>query len=204
MKIYLYLIGCFLIPAYLWAEDIDKHLELTVFTGASLGKDSIDETFPFYPPNGDGVVLPTIYTLKGSVDNSALFGSSIGYYFNNNSEIEGIFGIAPSHRLREVQNLGPSPRDQNIVTYSYDANYVYNIDWKSVRPFFSAGIGLISRDGTGDIRHDVSYNFGTGTKMYFKNVGFRFEVNDHIVPDYFQTGTNKHVIRIQSGLMFNL
>jgi hypothetical protein len=202
MKNYLYLIGCLLIPACLFAGDIEKNLELTIFTGDSLGKYSIDETFSF-PPNKGGVVLPIVYMVKGSVDNSVLFGGSIGYYFNKHSEIEGIFGIAPSHRLREIQNLGPSPLDQNIVTYNYDANYVYNINWKSVRPFFTAGIGMISRDGHGDTDHDLSYNFGTGAKIYFKNIGLRFEVNDHIVPDYFQTGTNKHVVRIQSGLMFN-
>jgi hypothetical protein len=70
-----------------------------------------------------------------------------------------------------------------------------------MRPFLTAGIGGITRDGT-SVHSDFTYNFGGGVKYYYKNLGLKLEVKDHIIPDFFQLGTKKNVFQIQPGIFF--
>lgn len=199
MKLKLFILSFFLIAGWVVAQEVAKPLEFTFYSGVSLGADTLENTTPCPGHLCSGDTLH----LKNTVSNSPLFGFGVGYYFTKNLELEGNFAIAPSIQFRSRSNLiAPLPGfDVNVVSYNYDGNLVYNFDWKGMTPFLTAGIGGITRDGL-SVHTDFTYNFGGGVKYYYKNLGLRLEVKDHIIPDFFQLGTKKNVFQIQPGIFF--
>jgi hypothetical protein len=199
MKSKFFLLSFILFAGWVFATEVDKPLEFTVYSGVSLAADTLENSGPCFR----GLDCPGgVFTSKISVNNSALFGFGVGYYFTRNFELEGNFAIAPTHQFRSETNVvGFVDQDLNLVSYNYDANFVYNFDWKGIRPFLTAGIGGITRDNI-SVTTDFTYNFGIGTKFYYKDLGLRLELKDQIIPDYFQLGNKKNVLQIQSGIFF--
>lgn len=198
MKSKFFLLSFLLIAGWVVANEVDKPLEFTVYSGVSLATDTLEVT-SLCPRGLD--CSGDIFRMKNSVNNSALCGFGAGYYFTRNFELQGNFSIAPAHQFRSETTLRGLNQDFNLVSYNYDANLVYNFDWKGIRPFLTAGIGGITRDSI-SVTTDFTYNFGIGTKFYYKDLGLRLELKDHIIPDYFQLGKKKHVPQIQSGIFF--
>jgi hypothetical protein len=157
-----------------------------------------------------------------TVGDSFLIGFKGGYYLNDHVEIEGGFQISPNHKMETSSTwrwycppdlVCPMPGDvwfpyyydrQNLVGYQYDANFVYNLLKDNVRPFVTVGIGGLSTDMENEVRNNFTLNFGAGAKFYFKRAGIRFEVNDHLIPNYFLTGDAKHNLQILYGFLFRV
>ena len=92
--------------------------------------------------------------------------------------------------------------ERNMVVYDYDANFLYNILTGDVQPYFTIGVGGVASDLDNDVRNDFAFNYGGGAKFWFKKVGVRFELNDHVIPDYFLTSKTEHNVQIQYGFVF--
>jgi hypothetical protein len=157
------------------------------------------------------------FTTTTSTDNSPVFGFKVAYFLNDRAGIEGGFSIAPNHKVitsnafecppGEICPLADYPffiLERNMVAYQYDANFVYNILKSNVQPYVTIGIGGISSDIDNDVRSDFALNFGGGAKFWFNKVGLRFEINDHIIPNYFLTDDTEHSIQLQYGFLFGL
>jgi hypothetical protein len=177
-------------------------MELTIYSGYSFSEDTLQATFPCANISGPNC-LPAIREIKHTIDNSLLFGLVLGYYVTPDLQIEGNFSIAPLHNFTARSNFPLFFDEQNVITYNYDLNMVYNFDSKGIKPYVTAGIGGITRDNIG-VTTDFTYNFGVGSKFYYKDIGIRLELNDHITPDYFQLHTRKHVLQLQTGILLRL
>ncbi|PWT92124.1 MAG: hypothetical protein C5B54_04070, partial [Acidobacteria bacterium] len=92
----------------------------------------------------------------------------------------------------------------NAVSYDYDGNFVYNITHGNVRPYVTVGIGGVSTDAEQNSKTNFAFNYGGGAKFLFKNIGVRFEVNDHLTPNHWLTGKTEHDLQIQYGFLFGL
>jgi len=200
-----------------YADDAWKN-EWTIYSGISF----LNAENEFNPcPICESIPIPVVsqidFTTTQSVDTSVLIGFKYGRYFNDNIEVEGNFGIAPTRDIRLESGFSCPPgevcplRDflapffsgqENAITYYYDGNFVYNFHVGRIRPFFSAGLGGVSTDTTVGIRNDVALVFGGGAKFRFQNVGFRIEVNDRVIPDYFLTQDTQNDLQVQYGFLF--
>lgn len=220
MKCFLLIvIALLLVPAWCHAEENQGKVEITIYSGLSfLDVNERIETpcaFCLSP-------IPLVFVSERSIDGSFLFGVKAGYYLNHKMEVEGSFAIGPNHDLTEVNDVFCRPGEicplspvisalipaflnqSNVVSYQYDANFVYNIIDGDVRPFVSFGAGGVTSSLPLQSETDFAFNFGGGAKFYFKNVGIRAELNDHVIADYFLTGKTEHDLQVQYGFVFRL
>jgi len=210
MKTTLFILVLVLFSTFCIADNDWKN-EATVYSGISFSNaETEQELCPF-------CALPITFTSRQSVSSSVLFGFKYGHYFTENIEVEGNFSIGPNREI-EIENSFFCPPGeicplepqapftllkQNAVTYYYDGNFVYNFPTSKVTPFFSAGLGGVSTDRDFfDTEHDLALTFGGGAKFRFENVGFRIEVVDRIIPDYFLTNDTENDLQVQYGVMF--
>lgn len=211
MKRLLMILVCTLVPAFLVAGPV----EITVHSGWSFLNAKVEYPvcpvcFPPYPyPQSES-----------KINQSALFGFKTGVYLNDRFEVEGAFAVAPNHnhdfsnsQICIPENPCVLARDfivpfgnqrENVVTYQYEGNFVYNFLKGDTKPFFTFGIGGVSSDFEQTVANNFAFNFGGGTKFYFNNVGVRLEVNDHVMPNYFLNQKTEHDVQIQYGLIFRL
>ena len=159
---------------------------------------------------------------ESKVQQSMLFGFKAGYYLNKNIEVEGAFAVAPNHNFRiNYQPIACIPElpcalrndffpfptgqeRQNVVAYQYEGNFVYDFPGDDVRPFFTFGVGGVSSDFENQVRTNFAFNYGGGAKFYFKDMGLRLEVNDHVLPSYFLNEKTEHDVQIQYGFLFRI
>jgi len=156
-------------------------------------------------------IFPPFIT-KTSVDDSLLIGIKTAYFLNSRSAIEGSFAVAPNHDVNtqsgifcreEVCPLIPDFLfDRNMVVYQYEGNFLYNILTGDVQPYFTIGVGGVASDLDNDVRNDFAFNYGGGAKFWFKKVGVRFELNDHVIPNYFLSNKTEHNLQLQYGFVF--
>lgn len=194
------------------AEPPARGAEITAYSGWSF----LDAENQYNScPECLGPFDPTVTTTLGS---SMLFGFKGGYYINKSIELECGFAVAPGHRLQQTNGLVCIPElpcpaiavfpfpivASKAVAYQYEGNFVYNVDAGSVSPFVTFGVGGVSTDAGNEVNHDFAINIGGGAKFYFEKVGFRFEVNDHVIPDYFLSGKTEHDVQVQYGFIFGL
>jgi hypothetical protein len=163
-----------------------------------------------------GAVPP--FTTTTEADNSPVFGVKVAYFFNNRAGIEGIFSIAPNYTVNTSTTIECPPGsdvcplillpnflfERNMVVYQYDANFVYNLFTGDVEPYVTIGVGGMSSDLDNAVQSDFVVNYGGGAKFWFNNLGLRFEVNDHVIPNYFLTDKTEHNIQLHYGFLFKL
>ena len=221
MKSFILLILAVLsMPAWVFANGPSGKTEITIYSGISFLEAEREITPPCILcdlPARPGI-LP-IFT-KVSFESGFLFGFKVGHYLNSNVEVEGNFAIGPSQEVITdtfdfcppdlcllPQGDLPFPflqAEESGVSYYYDGNFVYNFPFKNITPYATVGIGGISTDIQENTRSDVSFNFGAGVKSYFKQIGIRFEVNDHVIPDHFISDDTEHDLQLQYGVTFRL
>jgi Outer membrane protein beta-barrel domain len=187
------------------------NVEITIQSGWSFSNADLE----FGPCFECLSILPPFITTT-TVDDSVIIGIKTAYFLNQRSAIEGSFSVAPSHSVNTQSRIfcrdGPCPLiaipdflfERNMVVYQYDANFVYNLLTNDVQPYITIGVGGVSSDLDNDVRHDFAINYGGGAKFWFKKVALRFEVNDHVIPDYFLTNKTEHNLQIQYGFTFKL
>ena len=214
MRYCIWLLVSLLFCGVLQAQESVKKSELTVYSGISfLDVEDVN-----------GPCLECLYILPPFIETSTLEGGFIigfkfGYYLNENVEVEGNFSIAPNQDFTFESSIFcpgvPCPLSQdefapvifiekNAVSYDYGGNLVYNFNQEKVTPFVTAGIGGLSTDLGDETHNDFVFNFGGGAKFNFKNVGVRFEINDHVIPDHFLTAKTEHDLQVQYGFFFRL
>ena len=198
----------------------DEHrTEITIYSGISFPNLSF-QTEPCFicagPVVPDYAVFP--FTTQTELGHSFLFGVKTGVYINRNIEVEGNFGIAPHQEFRQVSGIFCPPGvicplapqtpiflyQENVVSYFYDGDFVYNFMTGNVRPFAEFGIGGTSASVQNNTSTDFTLVYGGGAKFYFRNFGFRFEVNDHLTPNNFLTKQTEHYVQVQYGFLFRL
>ena len=187
------------------ADDV----EITVHSGWSFNNADFEiepcfECLSIFPP----------FTTTTSVEDSITIGFKTAYFLNNRSAIEGGFSVSPNHDVITERRVfcreQPCPLlpdflfERNMVVYQYDANFVYNLLTGDVQPYITIGIGGVASDLDNDVRNDFAFNYGGGAKFWFKKVGLRFELNDHVIPDYFLSNKTAHNLQIQYGFLFRL
>lgn len=156
-------------------------------------------------------IVPPLTTTT-SVDSSISIGIKTAYFLNNHSAIEGSFLVAPNHDVTTVSGIFCRDEvcpliptylvERNMVAYQYDANFLYNILTNDVQPYITIGIGGVASDLDNDVRNNFAFNYGGGAKFWFKKVGLRFELNDHLIPNYFLSDKTAHNVQIQYGFVF--
>jgi len=198
--------------------DSDWRNEVTIYSGISFVNAQHEGGFCLACEIPIPVDIPPFsFVTKESVDNSFLIGFKYGHYFNENIEVEGNFSIAPNRKIEIESGFVCPPgvicplvdlapvlfQKLSAVTYYYDGNFVYNFPTGKITPFFSAGMGGVSTDRDFfDTEHDLALTFGGGAKFTFEHVGFRIEVNDRVIPNYFLTDDTENDLQIQYGVMF--
>jgi len=192
-----------------------NNLELTIYSGYS----SLNV-------KGNAILLDELRTKIGLIDlnhtlkGSFLFGAKLAYYLNKNLEIEAIIGIAPGHDLKskfrydcppgkicmlnDIENFLPT-YSENIIAYNYDSNLIYNFNTDGkILPYISAGLGGVSYDINDTVKTMATINAGIGIKWYLKNIGLRFELNEHAILNHFLSEKTEYNFQIQYGLLFKL
>src|SRR5262249_18269264 len=206
------------------ADDIFKRTEITIYSGWSF-LDVKHRSFgcfvvcPEQPTPIPGFSLFTDQRVKQSF----LFGFKAGQYLNPHMELEGNFAIAPHHTFRQTTGIFCPPGEicpligvhrsiafpdfltqENFVVYNYDGNFVYNILTGNIRPFGVIGGGGVSTDTPDGVHTDFGFNFGGGAKFYLGKIGLRFELDDHLIPNYFLTDKTENDLQLQYGIVFGL
>jgi hypothetical protein len=193
------------VTVVLQADDV----EITIHSGWSFNNADfeIEPCFECLSP------LPPFVTTT-SVDGSVSIGIKTAYFLNSRSAIEGGFLVSPNHDVITERRVfcreQPCPLlpdflfERNMVVYQYDANFLYNLLTGDVQPFITIGIGGVVSDLDNDVRNNFALNYGGGAKFWFKKIGLRFELNDHLIPDYFLSNKTEHNLQIQYGFVFKL
>jgi Outer membrane protein beta-barrel domain len=189
------------------------NIEITIHSGWSFidaeSQFGLCRECPTFPP------FRNITT--NTLNDSLMIGIKTAYFLNAHSGIEGSFAVSPNHDVVTTRRFVcpdglPCPRifipdiliERNMVAYQYDANFLYNLLTDDVQPYVIFGVGGVASDFNNDIRNDFAFNFGGGAKFWFKKIGVRFEVNDHVIPDYFLTSKTEHDLQVQYGFVFKL
>jgi len=200
------------------ADEIFKRTEITIYSGWSF--------LDIKNPNaGCLIICPPLPALgpdfailnEETVKSSVLFGFKAGQYLNPHMEVEGNFTIAPNHGFAQTVRVVCAPgeicpliafpdflKQENFVAYNYDGNFVYNILSGNIRPYVTIGAGGVSTDTQEGVRTNFAFNFGGGAKFYLGKIGLRFELNDHLIPNYFLTDKTEHDLQLQYGVVFGL
>jgi Outer membrane protein beta-barrel domain len=202
------------------ADNVQRKTEITIYSGWSFldatnraGGCLIICVDPPVPVPFPGFAIINEQKVKSSV----LFGFKAGEYLNPHMELEGNFAIAPHHRFEQSIRVECSPgeicplialpdflREQNFVAYNYDGNFVYHFVTGNIRPFLDIGAGGVSTDTENGVRTNFAFNFGGGAKFYLGKIGLRFELNDHLIPNYFLTEKTENDLQLQYGIVFGL
>lgn len=185
------------------------NVEITIHSGWSFNTADLE----FGPCIECATILPP-FTTTTSVSDSFLIGIKTAYFLNSRSAIEGGFAVAPNHDVNtqnsvfcrdEVCPLLPDFLfERNMVVYQYEGNFLYNILTGDVQPYITIGVGGVASDLDNDVRNNFAINYGGGAKFWFKKVGVRFELNDHLIPNYFLSNKTEHNLQIQYGFVFGL
>lgn len=185
--------------------------EITIHSGWSFNSTDLEfgpclECLGPFPP----------FISKTSVDDSVTLGVKAAYFLNERAGIEGGFSISPGHNVITERTVfcreDPCPLillpdflfERNMVVYQYDGNFLYNLLTGDVQPYITIGVGGVASDLDNDTRNDFAFNYGGGAKFWFKKVALRFEINDHVIPDYFLTEKTEHNLQVQYGFVFGL
>jgi outer membrane protein W len=203
MKNYIIAVVLLISANYVYADNV----EITIHSGWSFNT----ADFEVEPCIVCLAIFPPLSS-KTSVDDSITIGIKTAYFLNDRSAIEGSFLIAPNHDVTtqsgifcrdEVCPLIPDFLfERNMVVYQYDANFLYNLLKGDVEPYITIGIGGVASDLDNDVRNNFAFNYGGGAKFWFKKVGLRFELNDHVIPDYFLSNNTAHNLQVQYGFVF--
>ncbi len=203
-----------LLVSLISAVSVQAETEILIHSGWSFANAEMDSVPCIFCR--DPIIVPP-FTFTTEAGNSPVFGFKVAYFLNNRAGIEGGFSIAPNHTVT-TSNVFECPpgmicplalfpfflSEHNMVTYQYDANFVYNILTGDVQPYITIGVGGISSDLETDVRSDFVLNYGGGAKFWFNKFGLRFELNDHVIPNYFLTEETEHNIQVQYGFLFKL
>ena len=215
MKLWTWIFIALLALPLLAFGDDEHGTEITIYSGISFPNLDVESQPCIFcaGPFPVDVIVPL--TTTTSLGHSFLFGVKAGVYLNPNIQLEGNFGIAPHQEFRQVSGIFCPPGQicplipvflyqQNVVSYFYDGDFVYNFMKGNVRPFAEVGLGATSANVRDTTSTDFTLVYGGGAKFYFRNFGFRFEVNDHLTPNNFLTKDTEHYVQVQYGFLFRL
>lgn len=217
MKFFSVIVTLWLLCSSCFAEDNEHPVEITIYSGVSFA--GMEDTSPciFCLDADIPFPLPIFVQQKRHLGNGVLIGIKGAYFLNRHIALEGNFGISPNQKLTSETTFECPPGfvcpalgfpftffERNTVAYVYDGNFIYHFLDQNVRPFLSAGIGGISTDVNSDIFTNFTLNFGGGLKYYFRNLGMRFEISDHVITNHWLTDETEHNLQVQYGLLFRL
>jgi len=216
-RLMLYFLALLLFPVAVLAGNVEHKTELTIDSGWSFP--GINETSQNCLLCAVPVMSPYFsFQQAKSLNSSVLVGFRVDHYINDNMAIEGSFAVAPDHKLTQSSFIVCPPGQvcpllaipdflvqQNVVAYEYGGNFVYHFLTGQIRPYVLAGVGGISFAGNSDSKTNFTWVFGGGAKFFFtKNVGLRFEFNDHLIPNHFLTDRTQNDLQIRYGFVFGL
>jgi outer membrane beta-barrel protein len=202
------LLSLVLFPSLSFAQPFTHKFEVSAFLGTSLNDRDHSEHL-FVPDIGLPGNPSTVIT-KTEFDGGLLFNLKAGYYLNENFQLEGAYTIGPSQKLKvdsefecnsDGECAGPFHNELDASSYYVDGNVLYNFHYGKFTPFISGGIGLAKTTLHIEHSNDLAFNFGVGTKVYFGKVGFRVELNNHIIRNYQFTESEQNDIQLNSGVM---
>ena len=123
-------------------------------------------------------------TSSGSIDlkNGTSFAGALGLRLNPNVRIEGEISYSRSDISSMTLNTGTGGSvGKNLKTWLYMAHAYYDFDlnWRNLSPFVSAGIGMAMHDGAisgapggltdaSDTAYEFAYSVGGGLKYQMK------------------------------------
>ncbi len=123
-------------------------------------------------------------TSSGSIDlkNGTSFAGALGLRFTPNVRVEGEISYSRSDLTSMTLNTGAGGSiGKNLKTWLYMAHAYYDFDlnWKNISPFVSAGMGLAMHDGAiagapggltdaSDTAYEFAYSVGGGLKYQMK------------------------------------
>jgi hypothetical protein len=201
-------LGLLFFPCFSFAQSFNNKLEVSAFLGTSLNDRDHSEHL-FIPDIGLPGNPSTVIT-KTRFDSGLLFNLKAGYYLNENLQLEGAYTMGPSQKVRVDSQFecssdgdcaGPFSNELDASSYYVDGNVLYNFHYGRFTPFISGGIGLAKTTVHIEHANDLVFNFGIGTKVYFGHIGFRLELNNHLIRSYRFTESEQNDIQFNSGVM---
>jgi outer membrane beta-barrel protein len=139
------------------------------------------------PDNDLGVVDDQGHELR--LDTAPLAGVRLTFNFSEHASFEATFGYAPSSLVvdRDFFGIGSNAATiADVDVFLYQGAFSYDFLEEQVRPFVTVGFGALQFDpkvaGVGSEAEFV-VSVGGGVKVYAnRNLGFRLDLRDHIIP----------------------
>jgi len=172
-----------------------KGLEVAFSAGGLLGDTSRD-------------TLISGTRFKDEVEDDALFMGRVGYLlYKDTVGIEANIGGAANNFRRGV---GGSNTDFDAGIFMFDIGPFFQFDARVISTFINFGMGAFNfdTDNAGSTT-EFTIVFGGGVKYYMTdNIGFRFDMRDHIVflndETFWGTGAedNIHLLELSGGIFY--
>ncbi len=162
-------------------------------------------------------------TSNGSIDlkNGTSFAGALGLRLTPNVRIEGEVSYSRSDLTSMLLDTGASGSiGKNLKTWLYMAHgyYDFDVSWRNLTPFVSAGLGLAMHDGAiagapgglndaSDTSYELAYSVGTGLKYQMKpglalTGGYRYVGTTSLGLGNYDIDYGAHEIR--AGLQYDL
>lgn len=162
-------------------------------------------------------------TSNGSVDfkNGTSFAGALGLRLTPNIRVEGEISYARNDITSMTLSTGASGSvGKNLKTWLYMAHayYDFNVNWRNLTPFVSAGIGMAMQDGgisgapgglldAADTSYELAYSVGGGLKYQMKpglalTGGYRYVGTTPMGIGDYEVDYNAHEFR--AGLQYDL
>ena len=163
-------------------------------------------------------------TSNGSIDfkNGTSFAGALGLRLTPNVRIEGEVSYSRSDltSMLLASSGASAPIGKNLKTWLYMANAYYDFDvsWRNLTPFVSAGLGMAMHDGAiagapgglndaSDTSYELAYSVGTGLKYQMKpgmalTGGYRYVGTTSVGLGNYDIDYSAHEFR--AGLQYDL
>lgn len=162
-------------------------------------------------------------TSSGSVDfkNGTSFAGALGLRLTPNLRVEGEISYTRNDLTSMTLNTGTGgPVGKNLKTWLYMAHayYDFDVNWRNLSPYVSAGLGMAMHDGAvagapgglmdaSDTSYELAYSVGTGLKYQMKpglalTGGYRYVGTTSLGIGDYEIDYNAHEFR--AGLQYDL
>lgn len=160
---------------------------------------------------------------NGSIDfkNGTSFAGALGLRITPNVRVEGEISYSRSDLSSMTLSTGTGGSiGKNVKTWLYMAHayYDFDVNWRNLTPFVSAGLGMAMHDGAisgapggltdaSDTSYELAYSVGTGLKYQMKpglalTGGYRYVGTTSLGIGNYEVDYNAHEFR--AGLQYDL
>ena len=143
----------------------------------------------------------TISNVTRALDSSAVYGVRLSTNFVPLLGMEHTLAFS-SDFLFPSDNIPPVDKSKGFV---YNSNLILNIPARSIVPYVTAGVGLISQYGSPNlpVGTKFAFNYGGGVKFprVFGPLGLRFDARGYTAIGV--SSSNLNLVEVSGGVLIN-